>query len=69
LDVAPWHYQLQVDARWSVNEVEARLFTTIIRGMIWHAKDVTNHRVMQLLLGTLGLPWVWAQEQDERTEV
>ncbi len=34
-----------------MNEVEPRLYTTVIREMIRHENDVTNHRIMWLLIG------------------
>lgn len=35
----------------SENEVEPRLYTTVLREMIRHENDVTNHRIMWLLIG------------------
>lgn len=34
-----------------MNDVEPRLYTTVIREMIRHENDVTNHRIMWLLIG------------------
>ncbi len=34
-----------------MHDVEPRLYTTIIREMIRHENDVTNHRIMWLLIG------------------
>src|SRR6185503_13311205 len=34
-----------------MHDVEPRLFTTVIREMIRHENDVTNHRIMWLLIG------------------
>ena len=34
-----------------MNDVEPRLFTSVIREMIRHENDVTNHRIMWLLIG------------------
>jgi hypothetical protein len=34
-----------------MHDVEPRLFTTVIREMIRHENDVTNHRLMWLLIG------------------
>jgi hypothetical protein len=34
----------------TMNEVEPRLYTTVIREMIRHENDVTNHRIMWLLI-------------------
>src|SRR5262245_28320470 len=34
-----------------MHDVEPRLYTTVIREMIRHENDVTNHRIMWLLLG------------------
>jgi len=34
-----------------MHDVEPRLYTTVIREMIRHENDVTNHRIMWLLIG------------------
>ncbi len=34
-----------------MNDVDPRLYTTVIREMIRHENDVTNHRIMWLLIG------------------
>src|SRR6516164_1733881 len=35
----------------TMRDVEPRLYTTVIREMIRHENDVTNHRIMWLLIG------------------
>src|SRR5262249_7259656 len=34
-----------------MNDVEPRLYTTVIREMVRHENDVSNHRIMWLLIG------------------
>ncbi|HXJ73931.1 MAG TPA: hypothetical protein VNM37_13815, partial [Candidatus Dormibacteraeota bacterium] len=34
-----------------MHDVDPRLYTTVIREMIRHENDVTNHRIMWLLIG------------------
>ena len=34
-----------------MNDVEPRLYTTVVREMVRHENDVTNHRIMWLLIG------------------
>ena len=34
-----------------MHDVEPRLYPTVIREMIRHENDVTNHRIMWLLIG------------------
>ena len=34
-----------------MHDVEPHLYTTVIREMIRHENDVTNHRIMWLLIG------------------
>jgi len=61
-----------------VNDVEPRLHTTVIREMIRHENDVTNHRIMWLFVAQLSdllepcftlpslliLAWLFALLQD-----
>ena len=42
-----------------MHDVDPRLYTTVIREMIRHENDVTNHRIMWLLIvqGLIAKPW------------
>ena len=33
------------------NDVDPRMYTTVLREMIRHENDLTNHRIMWLLIG------------------
>jgi uncharacterized membrane protein len=50
-----------------MHDVEPRLYTTVIREMIRHENDVTNHRIMWLLIGQglIAYSYVSAGSQKE----
>jgi len=52
-----------------MHDVEPRLYTTIIREMIRHENDVTNHRIMWLLIGQGLIANAYVSAGPERTEI
>ncbi len=50
-----------------MNDVEPRLYTTVIREMIRHENDVTNHRIMWLLIGQGLIANAYVSAGAERT--
>ena len=43
--------RFRVEGALTMSDVEPRLYTTVIREMLRHENDVTNHRIMWLLIG------------------
>ena len=44
-------------------DVRPGRYGTVIRDLIKHENDVTNHRIMWLLI--VQIAWVWSQRMDE----
>ncbi len=53
----------------AMHDVEPRLYTTIIREMIRHENDVTNHRIMWLLIGQGLIANAYVSAGSERAEI
>jgi len=52
-----------------MNDAEPRLYPTVIREMIRHENDVTNHRIMWLLIGQGLIANAYVSAGSERTRV
>ena len=52
-----------------MNDAEPRLYPTVIREMIRHENDVTNHRIMWLLIGQGLIANAYVSAGTERTRV
>ncbi len=52
-----------------MHDVEPRLYTTVIREMIRHENDVTNHRIMWLLIGQGLIANAYVSAGAERTRI
>jgi hypothetical protein len=53
----------------SANDVEPRLFASVIREMIRHENDVTNHRIMWLLIGQGLIANAYVSAGSDRTDI
>ena len=51
-----------------MHDVEPRLFASVIREMIRHENDVTNHRIMWLLIGQVLIANAYVSAGIERTK-
>src|SRR5262245_46532689 len=52
-----------------MNDVEPRLYTTIVREMVRHENDVSNHRIMWLLIGQGLIANAFVSAGSERASV
>jgi hypothetical protein len=64
-----WPISHETSMKTSGNDVEPRLYTTVIRELIRHENDVTNHRIMWLLIGQGLIANAYVSAGSDRTDI